>query len=84
MIRALREHGPDVPVLEVIRSDIPTVRDRQPLEDALRLMQENKFPAVGVTGEAMRLVGLITPENVGEMMMVLAAKPARRRPGMPR
>lgn len=47
-------------------------------------MQENKFPAVGVTNEAMRLVGLITPENVGEMMMVLAAKPARRRPGMPR
>lgn len=84
MIRALREHGPNVPVLEVNRSDIPTVRDRQPLEDALQLMQKNKFPAVGVTDEAMRLVGLITPENVGEMMMVLAAKPARRRRGMPR
>ncbi|MGY2050481.1 site-2 protease family protein [Methylobacterium sp. JK268] len=78
MIRALRERGPDAPVLEVMRGDIPTVRDRQPLEDALRLMQQGGLPAVGVTDSFGRLVGLITPENVGEMMMVLAARPEGR------
>ena len=67
-----------------MRSDIPVVRDRQPLEDALRLMQEKQLPAVGVTDAAGQLVGLITPENVGEMMMVLAARPERRSPLVPR
>ncbi|MBY0299926.1 MAG: site-2 protease family protein [Methylobacterium sp.] len=80
MIRALRERGPDAPVLEVMRADIPTLRDRQPLEDALRLMQESRLPAVGVTDGFGRLVGLITPENVGEMMMILTASPQGRPP----
>ena len=75
MIRALRERGPEAPVLEVMRSDVPIVRDRQCLEDALRLMQERRVPAVGVVDGGGRLVGLITPENIGEMMMILAARP---------
>jgi stage IV sporulation protein FB len=78
MIRALRERGPDTPVVEVMRTDIPTVRDRMALEDGLKLMREHKLPAVGVADAAGRLVGLITPENVGEMMMVMAALPPKR------
>jgi stage IV sporulation protein FB len=50
MIRALRERGPDAPVLEVMQAGIPLVRDRQSLEDALRALQESGAPAVGVTG----------------------------------
>ncbi len=80
MIRALRERGPDTPVPEVMRADIPVVRDRQCLADALRLMQERRVPAVGVVDSRARLIGLITPENVGEMMMVLAARPDERTP----
>jgi Zn-dependent protease/CBS domain-containing protein len=75
MIRALRERGPDTPVMEVMRSDIPVVGQRQNLDEALRLMQENRLPAVGIVDNEGRLVGLITPENVGEMMMVEAARP---------
>ncbi|WP_207461360.1 site-2 protease family protein [Azospirillum sp. SYSU D00513] len=80
MIRALRERGPDTPVLEVMRTDIPVVRNRGNLEEALRVMQENRLPAVGVTDGEGRLVGLVTPENVGEMMMIQSARPqpARR------
>ena len=37
-------------------------------------MQEQRLPAVGVTDALGRLVGLVTPENVGEMMMVEAAR----------
>ena len=77
MIRALRERGPDTPVLEVMRSDIPVLQQRRNLEDALRLMQEKNSPAVGVNDNDGRLVGLVTPENVGEMMMIYAARPAR-------
>jgi stage IV sporulation protein FB len=75
MIRALRARGPETPVLEVMRSDIPIVQSRRPLEEALRLMQEGRLPAVGVTDATSRLVGLVTPENIGELMMILAAAP---------
>jgi stage IV sporulation protein FB len=82
MIRALRDRGPATSVMEVMRSDIPAIHHRQPLEKALQLMQESRMPAIGVTDSTSRLVGLITPENVGEMMMVLSASPPRR-PAMP-
>ena len=78
MIKALKEHGPETPVVEVMRSDIPMVEDRRNLDEALRPMQENRLPAVGITDRAGRLVGLVTPENIGEMMMVQAAHPKRR------
>jgi hypothetical protein len=41
-------------------------------------MQEKRLPAVGVNDGAGRLIGLITPENIGEMMMIQAARPERR------
>ncbi|WP_134495725.1 site-2 protease family protein [Microvirga pakistanensis] len=77
MIRALRERGPDTPVMEVMRADIPVLHHRLPLEDALRLMQNDRLPAIGVANGEARLVGLVTPENIAEMMMILAASPRR-------
>ena len=74
MIRALREHGPNVPVIEVMERDVPVVGHRQSLDQALRLLQERRLPVVGVADSADRLIGLVTPENVGEMMMVQAAQ----------
>ncbi|HZH25847.1 MAG TPA: site-2 protease family protein [Azospirillaceae bacterium] len=84
MIRALRDRGPDTPVLEVMRTDIPVIGPRQSLNDALRPMQESRLPAIGIVDEVGRLLGLVTPENIGEMMMVEAARggtgPGARRP----
>lgn len=83
MIRALRDSGPETPVLDVMQRDLPSVRDRSGLEDAMKLMQESDRPAVAVLAADDRLVGLITPENIGELMMLAAARPgaARRTPG---
>ena len=61
MIRALRERGPDAPVLEVMRRDVPLLHHRQPLDEAMRTMQEGKHPAVGIVDAEGRLVGLVTP-----------------------
>jgi Zn-dependent protease/CBS domain-containing protein len=77
MIRALMEHGPDVAVTEIMTRDIPVVQPRQSLEDAIRLLQEKGAAVIGVVDSAGRLVGLITPENIGEIMMVHAAQPRR-------
>ncbi len=79
MIRALMEHGPDVAVTEIMTRDIPAVQPRQSLEDAVRLLQDKGAPVIGVVDSAGRLVGLITPENIGEIMMVHAAQPRRPR-----
>ncbi|MBV1798171.1 site-2 protease family protein [Siccirubricoccus sp. G192] len=80
IIRALRERGPETPVLEVMRPDIPVVHHRGSLEEALRLLQDKAVPAVGAVDQDGRLVGLVTPENLGEMMLLHAARPARANP----
>lgn len=80
LIRALKERGPDTPVTEVMRTDIPTVARRRVLDEALRLLQAQRLPAVGIADAGGRLVGLITPENVGEMMMIQAARPPQDSP----
>ena len=72
MIRALRDRGPDTPVLDIMHADIPAVRARAPLSEALRLMRAGGRPAVGVTDADGRLLGLVTPEHLGEFMMVHA------------
>lgn len=73
MIRALKETGPEAPVASAMHTDIPQIHHRQCLKDSLRLMQEANTPAVAVVDGAGRLVGLMTHETIGEMMMVRAA-----------
>jgi stage IV sporulation protein FB len=81
LIRALSEGGTEAPVLEAMRRDIPTLPERAPLEAGMELLQQSGGP-VGVVDGAGRLVGLLTPENLGEMLLVEAAA-ARRRPANP-
>jgi Zn-dependent protease/CBS domain-containing protein len=77
MIKALKERGPGTPVLEVMQDDIPTVPARAKLDTALRSLMEKGRPVVGVTTADGRLIGLLTVENLGEMMMVQSARPDR-------
>jgi Zn-dependent protease/CBS domain-containing protein len=73
MIRALRDKGPDTPVASAMRTDIPRIHHRKSLENSLRLMQQGNVPAIAVVDGADHLVGLLTHETIGEMMMVRAA-----------
>jgi Zn-dependent protease/CBS domain-containing protein len=75
MIKALKERGSDAPVLEAMQTDIPTVPARARLDAALRLLMQKGRPVVGATDTDGRLVGLLTVENLGEMMMVHSARP---------
>jgi Zn-dependent protease/CBS domain-containing protein len=77
MIKALRERGPETPVTDAMRTGIPVIDRCRSLAEALRLLQEGQRPAVGAVDGAGRLVGLVTPENIGEMMMLHAARPER-------
>ena len=94
MIRALKELGPDAKVADAMTREIPTIGHRACLEEAVRLLQEKQAPAIGVPDAAGKLVGLITSETIGEMLMVRDAlpqgdarrplEPAGRREGEPR
>ena len=70
MIHALRSGGRDTPVKEAMRTCDITVHPRDNFEEAFRLMQESNCPALPVVDDGGQLIGLITPENVGELMMV--------------
>ena len=78
LISALRKNNPELRVGNVMRRDIPTVTTGTRFEDAFRIMQEFDCPAVPVLDRMKRLVGLLTPENVTELMMVQSAMPQRR------
>jgi Zn-dependent protease/CBS domain-containing protein len=81
MIRALKTLGPDARVAAAMATGVPTVGHRSCLEDAFRILQEKSAPAVGIVDAAGRLVGLITSETVGEMLMVQHALPKGARIG---
>jgi stage IV sporulation protein FB len=70
MVQALSKTGSATPVIEAMTPDIPTVTPSGRLESALMLLQGRGTPAVGVVDVDGRLVGYITPENIGELMMV--------------
>jgi Zn-dependent protease/CBS domain-containing protein len=75
MIRALRESGSGAPVASVMRTGIPTTHPRKSLQGSLQSMMEAGAPAIAVLDDAGRLVGLMTHENLGEMLMVRSAQP---------
>ena len=78
LIAALRKDDGAIRVGDVMRRDIPMVTTGTRFEEAFRIMQECNCPAVPVLDGMKRLVGLLTPENVSELMMVQSALPRRR------
>jgi Zn-dependent protease/CBS domain-containing protein len=74
MIKALKQHGPDAPVLDVMQADVPTIGANAKLDVALRSLMQRGQPVVGVTNSQDKLVGLLTVENLGEMMMIHSAR----------
>ncbi|NWG32993.1 MAG: site-2 protease family protein [Chloroflexi bacterium] len=71
-MRALTQHGQSVSVMDFIRRDLPEVDSHDMLELALMRLQEAGAKTLPVT-HAGQLVGLITPENVTEYLMIRSA-----------
>ena len=80
LIAALKRDGPATPVMKVMQRDLPVVQADEPFDKAFRLMQQSGFPALPVVDRLGRLRGLITPENVGELMMVSSLLPKGAQP----
>ena len=87
LIVALRKSGPDGLARDAMRVNIPCVHPTMAFDRAFAIMQESDCPALPVLDTAGKLVGLFTPENVGELMMVHSAlassRKSRQAPGGP-
>jgi stage IV sporulation protein FB len=81
LIRALKELGPQARVADAMVTPVPTIAQRRCLDEAFRMLQEKSGPAVAVIDASGRLVGLVTSETVGEMLMLHEALPAGARLG---
>lgn len=82
LIVGLRRSGAQAPVAEVMRVDIPSIHHSMLFDRAYQLMQECSCPVLPVLDNDGQLVGLFTPENVGELMLVQSAlaKASRKAP----
>jgi Zn-dependent protease/CBS domain-containing protein len=76
IVRALKQRGPHARVADAMTVGIPTVDKNRSLDEAFRLLQERSVPAVAVVDASDKLVGLITSETIGEMLMLHHALPA--------
>lgn len=72
LFRALRERQDHRLVGEIMRRDCPVVSENQMLEAVLTQMQHEECPSLPVV-RGDQLVGLITLENIGELLMLRQA-----------
>jgi stage IV sporulation protein FB len=73
MVRALTKTDPKRSVIEVM-TPVPTVRPGARLSAALNLMRQEGTPIVGVTDMSGRLLGYVSQENLGELLMVRSGR----------
>ena len=75
LIVALANRSRDDAVSEVMRVPVASVRIGLPLPEALTQLAASRVPAISVVDIDGTLVGLLTRENIAEMMMIKAAQP---------
>ncbi len=76
VIKALRQHGPGVPVADVMQTDVPVVGRWETLTRIFPRMMEGKYQAVAVVDVHGHVTGLLTRDNLAEVMMVHGAMAA--------
>ncbi|CAN7699082.1 site-2 protease family protein [Pararhizobium sp. LjRoot238] len=73
LISAMTDKGVNTPVRSVMRVDIPSINERTPVDESLRIMQSRNAPAAAVVDNHRRLVGMMNYETIGEMLMLRTA-----------
>jgi Zn-dependent protease/CBS domain-containing protein len=81
-IRALSEKGQSVPVVEVMRSNVPSVDSHEMVEAVLMRLQESGAKTLPVM-HGGRFVGLVNSENITEFLMIRSALSATGRVPQP-
>lgn len=74
LIGGLNEHGADIPVSQVMSSEIETAAPGEKVVDAQQRMQEHNLNAMPVV-EGGRFLGLITIRDINELYQLAAIQP---------
>jgi len=80
LIQSLSKHDRSTPVAEVADRDFATTEPGAPLDEVFQQMNADNRSTVPVV-EGNQLVGLLTLDNVGELIMVSSALKSQARPG---
>lgn len=75
MLAALKTWDREAPVTAVMRTPVETVRPWADLSDAVTKLHGSNGAPLAVVNEEGALVGLLTRETLGEMMMIKLARP---------
>jgi Zn-dependent protease len=75
ILGAVRQHGGDEPASAFMRSGVDSVRPATPVESVFDRIQGPGSAALYVTDADGRIVGLLTRQALGEVMMIRAAQP---------
>jgi len=73
IVKGLREEGGESPVGRLVRLDCEPLEATMPLDAAIQRMRAARQSALPVVARG-RLVGLLTLENIGELMLVQEAR----------
>jgi CBS domain-containing protein len=80
IVSALRQQDGSTPVSEAMSRGLPAVRPADTLNKALETMQSARSPVLPVLDAEGRLAGLVTAENIGELLMIESLNPKEGRP----
>ena len=80
LIAGLKQHGATAPIGSSMKPGVRSISLGASLEQAFTTMNENELPALMVLDSRGQAVGMITPENVGELMMIHSALDGRAKP----
>jgi Zn-dependent protease/CBS domain-containing protein len=78
LIRGLSKLGPGGRVSEAMTLDVPAVPPTLPFQEALERLRSSRLPALPVLDPTGALVGLLTSDNIADLLMVQRAGPDGR------
>ena len=80
LIKWLATRGPQYTVLEAMTPNVAMLRPDLAFDQALDLLRASRIPALPVTGAGGELIGILSSDNIAELIQVKRAMQRERRP----
>jgi Zn-dependent protease/predicted transcriptional regulator len=74
LILGLSQRGADSTVAQAMTADVPVVDPTLGFDDALQRLRESQLPAIPVIDKTGALVGLLTKDNIADLILVRRAR----------
>jgi CBS domain-containing protein len=75
LIKGLSKSGPGASVADAMTPEVPVVPPTLGFQEALERLRSSRLPALPVIDPAGALVGLLTSDNIADLLLVQRARP---------